>query len=74
MPVVRARIDVDAEIDISVYCGICGSGVCGDTSVDRNGDSITVTCWRCADRIEEMEDEIKGIKTRYMILNNRSNI
>lgn len=56
----------EIEIDFSVYCGICGSGVCSDTSVDdygRKNIAVTVTCSTCQKRFDELESEIEQLNS-----------
>ena len=49
-------------VDFSVYCGICGSGVCNDTTVDDRKKTITVTCSKCADKINALEAEVDALE------------
>jgi hypothetical protein len=58
------------EISLSVYCGVCGSGVCGDTKVTygRSGVDITVTCSTCEKKINESDQEIEELKDRIQEL------
>jgi len=64
MPIVTETVTVDVEI--SVYCGICGHGCCGETTVDRR-NNVTITCPKCEDkintlkkRVEQLESQIQG--------------
>jgi hypothetical protein len=69
MPTVRQSITVDAEIEISVYCGICGEGICRHTSVDRRSpDTITVTCPKCEETIKEYERIIEKLEEQIRLL------
>lgn len=43
------------SIDFAVYCGLCGTGICNETDVNRS--TITVSCPTCANRIAELESE-----------------
>ena len=72
MPIVRQtiNIDLDAEIEISVYCGICGEGVCGNTQVSKNGDTITVTCPGCESTIKDYEKTIDQLNDEIANLEN----
>ena len=41
------------SLDFSVYCGICGSGICRDTEVDKC-NNVTITCGNCQDNITQL--------------------
>ena len=56
MPTVIENKEI--EIDFSVYCGICGSGVCDDTTVSTRRNDVTVTCSKCQQRFAELEEEV----------------
>lgn len=52
---------ITADIEFEVYCGICGHGCCGDTTVSdgfRGHPRITVTCSNCAEQIEYLKQQI----------------
>jgi hypothetical protein len=55
------------EVDYSVYCGTCGTGLCGDTKVDNKRQILTVTaCSRCMElkdeEIQNLEEELEKLK------------
>jgi transcription elongation factor Elf1 len=65
MPTIRIKTYVEA--DFSVYCGTCGSGLCGNTTVDNKHSSITVdACPICIlikdEEIQRLVDEIDELK------------
>jgi hypothetical protein len=74
MPDISFRQEVDCDVNIDVYCGTCGRGLCGDTTVDERRMSFTVeACKDCMDRkdkeiranektIERLENEIERLK------------
>jgi len=51
-----------AKINFEVYCGICGTGVCYDTTV--NGTTITVECHVCKETIRQLELKKGKVKTK----------
>jgi transcription elongation factor Elf1 len=53
----------DIEIDFSTYCGICGAGTCGDTTVSTRRNDVTVTCSKCQQNIANLEFEIESLKS-----------
>lgn len=60
----RKKIAAFLEIDFEVWCGICGTGCCGNTDVGyRQGyHSITVTCPECSKRFSELEAKIEELQ------------
>ena len=60
MPTVKGAV----EIDISVYCGICGHGCCNYTKVDRYGSELTINCPKCKEKIQSLESEIEMLMDR----------
>ena len=48
------------ELEFSLYCGICGAGLCGDTSV--TGTTVTVECESCSRKISLLETEISDLE------------
>ena len=55
------------ELEFSIYCGICGAGLCGDTSV--TGTIVTVECESCARKIDLLETEISDLEEEIDDLN-----
>lgn len=49
------------SLDFSVYCGICGNGVCNDSEVDSK-NNVTVTCHYCQDEISNLKDKIDELE------------
>jgi len=47
-------------VDFEVYCGICGDGVCSDTST--RGLTVTVKCSHCESRIKELEGRVEELE------------
>lgn len=69
---------VDIDVDVSVYCGTCGAGLCGNTSVDNKRSFFTVdacpTCMsRKDDEIENLSEEIERLKDRIKELEEKEN-
>ena len=50
------------RIDFSVYCGICGSGICRDTDVNDRSNDVTVTCSTCKAKINDLENEVERLQ------------
>jgi hypothetical protein len=53
-----------ADVEFEVYCGICGEGVCYDTSV--NNSTLTVTCSYCKKNIKNLKDRIRRLKAKIV--------
>jgi len=53
-------------LNFSVYCGICGSGCCNETSVDDN--RVTVECKTCKEKIENLENDLFDCEQRVLEL------
>jgi hypothetical protein len=49
------------SLEFSVYCGICGNGVCNDSDVDGK-NNVTVTCHYCQDNISRLDDKINELE------------
>jgi hypothetical protein len=62
MPTLKQQETVDVEIYFEVYCGICGSGCCGDTHVNDRRNIITVTCSDCSNKIKDLENKIESLE------------
>lgn len=45
------------ELWFEVYCGVCGRGVCYETTV--KDQTLTVTCSGCKDKIATLKDKLK---------------
>ena len=68
MPDIRIEVNHVEEVNIEVWCGTCGAGLCGNTSVDNRRMSFTVdACPNCIaekdERIKELEEELEKIKS-----------
>jgi hypothetical protein len=58
MPTVRG------EIEFELYCGICGSDICPDTSLHGRTDNVfTVTCSTCEKQIDSLKDDVDSLKS-----------
>jgi len=62
MPTVEVRNQ--NYIEVEVYCGICGGGICETSTVEstRNTSEISVTakCPTCEKRIKELEERMES--------------
>ena len=58
----NVEVTITREIEVEVYCGICGEGICLDSTVEvaRGSADVTVTahCKKCEKRIAELEEEL----------------
>jgi hypothetical protein len=58
----NVEVTITSEIEVEVYCGICGEGICRDSTVEvaRGRADVTVTarCLKCEKRIAELEEEL----------------
>lgn len=54
-------VDITVDVDVQVWCGICGSGICKYSEVEWDSRSIKVTayCWTCEQKMKKLEDEVK---------------
>jgi hypothetical protein len=50
------------ELWFEVYCGICGAGVCYDTTV--KDQTLTVACHKCKENIEKLKEKAKKSKPK----------
>ena len=48
------------SLEFEVYCGICGSGICNDTDVNRN--KLTIECHGCVKNIDDLEKQIADLE------------
>ena len=67
MPDIKIKQEIEVDVNIDVYCGTCGAGLCGKTTVDNRRMSFTVeACPDCmADKdeiIKKLEEEIEQLK------------
>jgi hypothetical protein len=67
MPEIRIKQIVEEDVNIDVYCGTCGAGLCGNTTVDNRRMFFTIeACPDCMaekdSKIKELEEEIERIK------------
>lgn len=67
MPDIKIKQEVECEVNIDVYCGTCGKGLCGNTTVDNRRMSFTVeACPHCMaekdEKIKELESVIDELK------------
>ena len=64
----NVEVTITSEIEVEVYCGICGEGICHDSTVEvaRGCTDVKVTahCKKCEKRIEELEAEIEELNER----------
>lgn len=64
MPVVSERIDHDVEIE--VFCGRCGEGICGETdlrySKTRRVPQFVVNCSECDKTIQELKKDVERLE------------
>lgn len=59
---VTTRVDIDFE----VYCGTCGTGLCGesDTRMSRNRNYVQVTVNACPNCMSKKDEEIENLEYR----------
>lgn len=72
MPDIRIKVNHVEEVNIDVWCGSCGKGLCGDTSVDNKRMSFTVeACPHCMSEKEEiikkLGEELERLKDKACI-------
>jgi len=69
MPTVE--VTITREIEVEVYCGICGEGICHDSTVEvaRGAADVTVTarCLKCEKKVEELESQIEELNERMVM-------
>ena len=59
MPEIRIKQEIECDINIDVYCGTCGAGLCSQTKVNDRHMSFTVdVCLRC---MEKKDQEIESL-------------
>jgi hypothetical protein len=58
MPDIKITQEVDYDVNIDVYCGTCGNGLCCNTTVDDRRMSFTVEA--CPDCMYRKDEEIKA--------------
>jgi hypothetical protein len=64
MPDIKIKQEVEYDVNIDVYCGTCGNGLCRYTDVNDRRMSFTVeACPYCMaekeEKIKELECQIK---------------
>lgn len=67
MPSVTIKHDAEVEVDIEVYCGTCGEGICSDSKVElrRNWGEcvrVTATCKNCVKECDELKLRIDELE------------
>lgn len=55
------------KIEVEVYCGICGRGICSTTTIDKK-NIMTVTCLFCKRLINDLEEELEKMKKKVVRL------
>jgi len=55
------------KIEVQVYCGICGRGICAATTIDK-WNVMTPTCPYCKRQISELEEELSKMKRKVVRL------
>jgi hypothetical protein len=50
------------ELWFEVYCGICGAGVCYDTTV--KDQTLTVACHKCKEKISTLQEKLAVAKKK----------
>ena len=68
MPEIRFIKEIDCDVNIDVYCGTCGRGLCGDTSVDERRMSFTIEA--CSDCMDRKDEEIRASEKKIEMLEN----
>ena len=61
MPEIRVEVNHVENINIDVWFGTCGKGLCGDTSVDNRRMSFTVEA--CPNCMAEKDEKIKELES-----------
>lgn len=61
MPEIRVEVNHVEEVNIDVWCGTCGKGLCGDTKVDNRRMSFTVEA--CPHCMAEKDEKIKDLES-----------
>ena len=51
------KVETTATIDFSVYCGKCGAGLCGNTTVESRYGKHSITIDPCETCLENARDE-----------------
>ncbi len=65
MPEIKVEVNHIEEVNIDVWCGTCGAGLCRDTTVDNRRMSFTVeACPKCMAEKDEKIKELEGIIER----------
>lgn len=61
---VDIEVSQTIDIDFEVYCGTCGTGLCGesDTRKSRNRGYLQVSVNACYKCISEKDEEIKNLQ------------
>jgi hypothetical protein len=72
MPDIKIKQEVEYEVNIDVYCGTCGNGLCRYTDVNDRRMSFTVeACPHCMaekdEKIKELESIIDELKSAACI-------
>ena len=68
MPDFEADIEARVTVSVEVYCGKCGAGLCGETTVGGHRyPQLHVQCGRCQDNYE---DEIAELRKEIEELEN----
>ena len=65
MPCVSIKHDAEVDVDIEVYCGTCGEGICSDSEVElkRSGwVRVTATCKNCANERDELKSRVEELE------------
>jgi len=68
MPEIRIRQEVDYDVNVEIYCGTCGRGLCSETTVDSRRMSLSVNV--CPYCIAEKEEKIKDLEEIIRQLDN----
>jgi tRNA(Phe) wybutosine-synthesizing methylase Tyw3 len=67
MPDIKIKEEIELDVNIDVYCGTCGVGLCGNTTVDNRRMSFTIeACPNCMEakekKIKELEKEVERLE------------
>ena len=62
----RAAIETDVDIDIEVFCGRCGEGICNESTIrysrHRKEPQLVAECRDCSKLITHLEAEVARLQ------------